>query len=245
MANDCKEILGGSGKTITTLGLYCNPLQNESHFENLKYVIDSAHLFGATAVGTFAGALEGEPVEAAIPRFKEVFSELAKRAADRGLKLVIENCPMRGTWKKATCNIGFCPSAWDLMFDAVPEKNFGLEWEPTHQMVQLIDPMPQLKKYKDKILHIHGKDATIDRDAILRNGILGAEEFVYHRMPGLGDNNWRDIFFWLHKNGYEGDICIEGFHDPVYKKEWEMTGQLHALNYLKFCRGGDFVPANL
>ena len=245
MANDCKEILGDSGKTITTLGLYCNPLQNESHFENLKYVIDSAHLFGATTVGTFAGALEGESVEAAIPRFKEVFSELAKRAADKGLKLVIENCPMHGTWKKATCNIGFCPSAWDLMFDAVPDKNFGLEWEPTHQMVQLIDPMPQLKKYKDKILHIHGKDATVDRDAISRNGILGAEEFVYHRMPGFGDNNWRDIFFWLYKNGYEGDICIEGFHDPVYRKEWEMTGQLHALNYLKFCRGGDFVPANL
>ena len=245
MANDCKEILGDSGKTITTLGLYCNPLQNESHFENLKYVIDSAHLFGATTVGTFAGALEGEPVEAAIPRFKEVFSELAKRAADKGLKLVIENCPMHGTWKKATCNIGFCPSAWDLMFDAVPDKNFGLEWEPTHQMVQLIDPMPQLKKYKDKILHIHGKDAPVDRDAISRNGILGAEEFVYHRMPGFGDNNWRDIFFWLYKNGYEGDICIEGFHDPVYRKEWEMTGQLHALNYLKFCRGGDFVPANL
>ncbi len=131
------------------------------------------------------------------------------------------------------------------MFDAVPDKNFGLEWEPTHQMVQLIEPMPQLKRYKDKILHIHGKDATIDRDAIARNGIYGSETFVYHRFPGLGDNNWRDIFFWLYKNGYEGDICIEGYHDPVYRKDWEMTGQLHALNYLKFCRGGDFTPANL
>lgn len=245
MARDCEEILAGSGKKITTIGLYCNPLTNESHFENLKYVIDSAPLFGATTVGTFAGALEGESVEAAMPRFKEVFSELAKRAADKGLKLVIENCPMGGKWNKATCNIGFNPRAWDMMFDAVPDENFGLEWEPTHQMVQLIDPMPQLKQYRDRILHIHGKDATVDRDAVSRFGIIGPEEFVYHRMPGFGDNNWRDIIFWLRKNGYEGDICIEGYHDPVYRKEWEMTGQLHALNYLKFCRGGEFVPAEL
>ena len=38
------------------------------------------------------------------------------------------------------------------------------------------------------------------------------------------------------------DICIEGYHDPVYSGELEMTGQLHALNYLKWCRGGDFTP---
>ena len=38
------------------------------------------------------------------------------------------------------------------------------------------------------------------------------------------------------------DICIEGYHDPVYSGEWEMTGQLHALRYLKWCRGGDYEP---
>ena len=31
-------------------------------------------------------------------------------------------------------------------------------------------------------------------------------------------------------------------HDPVYRGELEMTGQLHALRYLKWCRGGDFAP---
>jgi hypothetical protein len=41
--------------------------------------------------------------------------------------------------------------------------------------------------------------------------------------------------------GYEGDICIEGYHDPIYHDDWEMTAQLHALNYLKWCRGGEFV----
>lgn len=66
--------------------------------------------------------------------------------------------------------------------------------------------------------------------------------FVWHRMPGFGDTNWRDIISILRSNGYEDDICIEGYHDPVYSGELEMTGQLHALNYLKWCRGGDFTP---
>ena len=63
-----------------------------------------------------------------------------------------------------------------------------------------------------------------------------------HRMPGFGDTNWRDIISILRSNGYEDDICIEGYHDPVYNGELEMTGQLHALNYLKWCRGGEFTP---
>ena len=69
-----------------------------------------------------------------------------------------------------------------------------------------------------------------------------AVPFVWHRMPGFGDTNWRDIISILRSNGYEDDICIEGYHDPVYRGELEMTGQLHALNYLKWCRGGEFTP---
>ena len=53
---------------------------------------------------------------------------------------------------------------------------------------------------------------------------------------GFGDTNWRDIISILRSNGYEDDICIEGYHDPVYSGELEMTGQLHALNYLNVQR---------
>ena len=149
---------------------------------------------------------------------------------------------MGGTWNQATCNIGFNPKAWKMMFEEVKADNIGLEWEPTHQMVQLIDPIPQLREWGHKIVHMHGKDATIDWDSVRKYGVMGAHEFVYHRTPGFGDTNWRDIFTILHQQGYEGDICIEGYHDPVYCNDWEMTGQLHALNYLKWCRGGDFTP---
>ena len=237
-----KEIIGDSGVEVTTLGLYCNPIQRESDKEALEYCLECAPLFGASTVSTFAGAYEGKPVPEAIPKFGEVFRDLTKKAADKNLNMAIENCTMGGTWDHATCNIGFNPRAWKLMFQEVTAENFGLEWEPTHQMVQLIDPVAQLREWVPKIVHMHGKDATIDWDGVRRYGVLGASEFVYHRTPGFGDTNWRDIFTILHQNGYEGDICIEGYHDPVYRDDWEMTGQLHALHYLKWCRGGDFTP---
>ncbi len=237
-----KEIIGDSGVEVTTLGLYCNPIQRESDKEALEYCLECAPLFGASTVSTFAGAYEGKPVPEAIPKFGEVFRDLTKKAADKNLNMAIENCTMGGTWDHATCNIGFNPKAWKRMFQEVPAENFGLEWEPTHQMVQLIDPVAQLREWVPKIVHMHGKDATIDWDGVRRYGVLGASEFVYHRTPGFGDTNWRDIFTILHQNGYEGDICIEGYHDPVYRDDWEMTGQLHALHYLKWCRGGDFTP---
>jgi sugar phosphate isomerase/epimerase len=60
-------------------------------------------------------------------------------------------------------------------------------------------------------------------------------------MPGMGDSNWKDIITELRLVGFEGAIDIEGWHDPVYRGELEMTGQVHALNYLKECRGGAYV----
>ncbi|MDF2538154.1 MAG: hypothetical protein K0S76_1175 [Herbinix sp.] len=236
------DMIGDSGVKVTTLGLYCNPIQNEEDVKQLEYCIEKAELFGAKNISTFAGAYEGRPVEEAIPAFGRVFRELIKRAADRNLNITIENCPMGGNWHRATCNIGFNPKAWELMFNEVPDKNFGLEWEPAHQMTQLIDPIPQLKKWLPKILHIHGKDATVDRDVVRQYGVLGAARYAYDRTPGFGDNNWRDIISILHMGGYEGDICIEGYHDMIYNGDWEMTSQLHALHYLKWCRGGEFVP---
>ncbi len=129
-----------------------------------------------------------------------------------------------------------------MMFNAVSMENIGLEWEPCHQMVNLIDPLPQLRKWVAKIFHVHGKDATVYWDVLREYGINGSSPFAFHRTPGFGDSNWADIISELRRGGFRGSIDIEGWHDPVYCDELEMTGQVHALNYLKQCRGGDYVP---
>ena len=246
LAAEVKEVLGGSGAVVSSLGIFGNPLENEPKDretrDGWKKLIDNAHLFGCDVVAGFAGRLRGRPIDASMRQFKKVFGPLTARAADKGVRIAFENCDMGGTWGSGDWNIAQYPHAWEMMFNEVPGDNLGLEWEPCHQMVKLIDPMPQLRKWVKKIFHLHGKDATVLWDVVREQGIYGPKPFAFHRTPGFGDSNWTDIISELRRGGFTGSIDIEGWHDPVYNGDLEMTGQVHALNYLKRCRGGDYVP---
>jgi sugar phosphate isomerase/epimerase len=109
-------------------------------------------------------------------------------------------------------------------------------------MVSLIDPLPQLREWVDRVYHVHGKDATIDHAKIAREGLRCGEFVVWHRTPGFGDTNWHDVITILRQANWQGAIDIEGWHDPVYRDDLEMTGQVYGLRYLQACRGGDFIP---
>lgn len=232
----------GDQATISSLGMFGNPLQSEDVARDFGRCIDAAHLFGCSIVAGFAGAIEGQPMPESMPQFKKVWSELAKRAEDKGVRIALENCDMGGWWHDVRWNIAHSPTAWEMMFNEVPSDALGLEWEPCHQMVSLIDPLPQLRQWVHKVYHVHGKDATIAWDVVRTAGIRGGKPYVWHRTPGFGDTNWSDVITILRMAGFTGAIDIEGWHDPVYQGELEMTGQVHGLNYLKRCRGSEFVP---
>ena len=246
LANEVKAAIGDADAVISSVGVFGNPLEegdiDKETRRGWRKLIDNAHLFGADLVCGFAGRLRGKPIDQSMSKYRKVFGPLAKRAADKGVRLAFENCPMGGNWHTGDWNIAVDPAAWEMMFDALPADNVGLEWEPCHQMCELIDPMPQLRKWKHKMFHIHGKDATIQWDVIREYGIGGSRPFAYHRTPGFGDSNWTDIISELRMGGFTGAIDIEGWHDPVYRRELEMTGQVHGLNHLKSCRGGEFHP---
>lgn len=245
LAAEVAEVLDGSEAVISSLAIFGNPLEDgeidRATLKGWEALIDHAHLFGTDIVAGFAGRIRGRPVPESMKRYRKVFGELSKRAADRGVRLAIENCPLDGNWMSGDYNIAFNPAAWDMMFNELDVDNIGLEWEPCHQLCQLIEPMPQLKKYLNKIFHVHGKDATVHRDVLREYGAYGPYPVVEHRHPGFGDSNWTDIISELRRGGYTGTIDIEGWHDPVYKDTLEMTGQVHALGYLKGCRG-NYVP---
>ncbi|KRE98862.1 sugar phosphate isomerase [Paenibacillus sp. Soil766] len=246
MAKRVRALADKHDFVVPAVSIFGNPLtgdgDNTDTLASWERLIDNAHLFGADIVSGFTGRLRGQPIDESIPKFKEVFGELTRRAADKGVRIAFENCDMGGTWATGDWNIAHNPTAWELMFNAVPEDNIGLEWEPCHQMVSLIDPIPQLRKWADKVFHVHGKDATIAWDIVKEHGVHSKQQYVWHRTPGFGDSNWTDIITILRQNGYKGTIDIEGWHDPVYSGKLEMTGQVSALNYLKCCRGGNYVP---
>jgi sugar phosphate isomerase/epimerase len=259
LADETLEALEGSGAVISTLNVFGNPLENQEMdiqtLAGFERIIEAAKLFNCSMVGGFTGRLRGKPIHDSIDRYKEVWSRLGDMAGKKGVKIAFENCDMGGTWSSGDWNIAHNPTAWELMFNALPLPNIGLEWEPCHQMVSLIDPMPQVEEWGKKFFHVHGKDATVRWDRVRKYGVhtsmhedialsgqtQAVPPFAYHRTPGFGDSDWTAIISELRRVGYEGCIDIEGWHDPVYKDELEMTGQVRALNYLKACRGGDFV----
>lgn len=245
LADRIQSVLQGSGAVISAIGVYGNPLEDTEDARRTRdswyALLEHAAAFGSNIVAGFTGRLKGQSIDVSIPRFTEIFEPIADEAGSREIKIVFENCSMGGTWNEGDWNIAHGPDAWSLMFDALPHDCLGLEWEPCHQMVNLIDPLPQLREWIDRIYHLHGKCATIHWDTIRKYGIGSSKPFVFHRTPGFGDTNWTDVFSDLRAGGFTGAIDIEGWHDPVYRDELEMTGQVYALNYLKRCRGGDFI----
>ncbi|WP_055045692.1 sugar phosphate isomerase/epimerase family protein [Devosia sp. A16] len=241
----CRDAIGERDITISTIGMFGNPLEDQEMdrqtLQGWKDCIDNARHFGATCVAGFTGRVRGKPLTDSLPQYRKVWSELAKRAADQGVRIAFENCAMDGNWQSGDWNIAHNPDAWELMFNETPDDNLGLEWEPCHQLVYLIDPLPQIRKWAHKFFHVHGKDATVRWEVIREHGIFGKEKFVFMRTPGFGDSNWTDIISELRLAGWSGSIDIEGWHDPVYRNALEMTGQVRALEYLKHSRGGAFV----
>ncbi|MCE5279148.1 MAG: sugar phosphate isomerase/epimerase [Planctomycetaceae bacterium] len=247
ISSDVKETLAGSGAVISSISFFGNPLDPtagnyKDSVAGWKTLVDNCHLFGCDLVTGFAGRVINKPISDSMPAYKKFFGELAKRAADKGVRIAFENCDMGGDWWRGDWNCAHNPTAWDMMFNEVPAKNIGLQWEPCHQMVSLIDPIPQLRKYAKKVFCLHGKDGTVDWNVVREHGVDGPHQFAWHRTPGFGDTNWTDVITILRMNGFVGSIDIEGWHDPVYRGELEMTGQVRGLNYLKACRGGSYVP---
>ncbi len=229
------------GRSISALSFYGNTMCDSVAYDNVATLIKNAKLFDCNTVCAFAGADPKKNVPDNIPLFKKTFSQLAKLAEDNGVRIGLENCG--SGWHGNSDNIAFCPEAWELMFNEVTSDALGLEWEPAHQLANLIDPIAQLRKWAKKVVHVHGKDATVAWDVIREHGIRGIETFAWHRTPGFGDTNWADVFTILLQNGFKGAVDIEGYHDSVHYDDMEWTAQLTALEYLKRSRGGvEYFP---
>ncbi|MER8425110.1 sugar phosphate isomerase/epimerase [Mesorhizobium sp. M1403] len=248
LAGEIREAIGDADVVVSSIGVFGNPLESgeidRGVVQAWETIIDNAHLFGANMVSGFTGRIRGKPLPDSLPRFREVWGPLARRAADKGVRIAFENCAMDGNWASGDWNIAHNPDAWELMFNELPDDNLGLEWEPCHQLVYLIDPMPQIRKWASRIFHVHGKDATVRWDVIREHGVFGRLPFVQMRTPGFGDSDWTRVISELRLAGYKGAIDIEGWHDPVYRGDLEITGQVRALDYLKQCRGGTtYLPS--
>ena len=155
MSSQLRRVIEPHGAVVSSIGVYGNTLGESEVDEKTRqswYVaIDHATHFGCDLVTGFAGGVLGKPVPDSMERFKAVFSPILERAIKRDVRIAFENCPMGGGWDSAGPNIAFCPDAWELIFETLPSDLVGLEWEPCHQLCQLIDPVAQLRKWAPKV----------------------------------------------------------------------------------------------
>jgi sugar phosphate isomerase/epimerase len=231
-----------AGVAISGLGYYPNPLVPDSaeaqvYIDHLKQVILGARLLGVGVVNTFIGRDWTKSVDANWPRFLDVWKPLIRFAADNGIRIGIENCPMSFSadeWPGGK-NLAVSPAIWRRMFDDIPDNNFGLNFDPSHMIWQRMDYLKPLREFASRIFHVHAKDARIDQERLDEVGIL-AYPLQYHtpKLPGLGDVNWGRFFSVLTETGYDGPVCVE-VEDRAFEGSLEnrQAALRQSANYLK------------
>jgi len=211
------ETFAAAGVTISGLGYYPNLLspdaaEAQTCAAHLRKVIAAAARLGVGLVNTFVGRDWTRSVDDNWPRFLETWKPLVQFAADQGVKIGIENCPMLFTndeWPGGK-NLATTPAIWRRMFEAIPSPNFGLNFDPSHFVWQQMDYCRPLAEFADRIFHVHAKDAKVERHRLDEVGIL-ATPLQWHRpkLPGLGDVAWGRFLSTLTDVGYQGPVCIE------------------------------------
>jgi sugar phosphate isomerase/epimerase len=216
-ADDINARCAQHGITISALGYYPNPLDPDRAAakratDHLKRVIRAAALLGLKNVNTFIGRDWTQTVDENWPRFLKTWRPLIAFAADHDIKLGIENCPMsftRDEWPGGK-NLFTTPAIWRRAFNDLPEKNFGLNYDPSHLVLQHMDAVAPLREFKSKLFHVHAKDVRIDRRRLNDVGIFAYPlEWHQPRIPGAGDLDWPAFMHALRASGYDGPVCIE------------------------------------
>ena len=212
--------------------LYRNPLDpRQSDYARATFgrAIEVAAHIGVKTVAGFPGAvIETElndrggnliykPFENYLPQLLAFWEPLAKLAADHDVRIAFEHCP-QGAWHLPIMGYNMLaqPAMWERLFDATHCTNLGLEWDASHLICQFIDPVANIHKFGSRIFHVHAKDALIHRALLATYGLChpGVAE---HRTVGFGQSNWAEIVHALLRAGYDSDLNVEGWHDPVYR----------------------------
>ena len=216
-ADDINARCARHGAAISALGYYPNVLDPDRAaarrtIAHLKNVIRAAALLGVGTVNTFAGRDWTKTVDENWPRFLQTWRPLVAFAADHGIRLGIENCPMlftRDEWPGGK-NLFVSPAIWRRAFSDLPAENFGLNYDPSHLVLQHMDAVAPLREFKSKLFHVHAKDVRLDRRRLDDVGIF-APPLEWHRpcVPGAGELDWPRFLTVLRAVGYRGPVCIE------------------------------------
>ncbi|NBD25378.1 sugar phosphate isomerase/epimerase family protein [Paenibacillus glycinis] len=161
------------------------------------------------------------PEDRTLPRsegfaiWKETFPEIVRHAEQQGIYIAIEGWPGPAPHYPT---LGCTPEMWRAMFEAIPSKHFGLNYDPSHLVRLGIDYIRALTEFGERVNHVHGKDTEILHDELYECGVLEAtfgakygfsEGSWRYTIPGHGDVEWGKVAVRLDRLGYSGAVSIE------------------------------------
>lgn len=225
----------GEGRIAITALIYCrnylstDPEEAATHLAELKKRIEFAGALGIDKVVTSTGIdkrieegiydrdpnvkdrgnmIRRIPVRS-LDQVVDLYGPLLELAEKNNVRLCLENCPLMG-------NIAISPVMWRRIFQRLDSDKLGLAYDPSHLVWEMIDPYAPLDEFKDKIFHVHAKDADIDRARLAETGILTDFSWWSYRIPGRGELDWKKLLSKLKANGYTGTISLE-HEDAAYE----------------------------
>jgi len=229
-AGEIRGMLDGYGLTISSLAYYPNPLHPDKEHRDtvighLKKVIEAAEMLEVEIVGTFIGKDKNKTVRENFEDFAKIWPPIVKFAADHGVKIAIENCPMIFSYDEwpGGNNLASTPAIWRKMWEIIPDENFGLNLDPSHLVLQMIDYERVVHEFKDRIFHVHAKDLHIDWEGVYNHGVLSqGMGWQVPRLPGLGDMDWGKFIAALTAVGYDFVVSIE-HEDRAFEGDEELV----------------------
>jgi sugar phosphate isomerase/epimerase len=213
--------------------------------EEMMATVRAAQKLGVGTVGGFTGSslwsfVGGYPppdagqVAAGFQAFAHQWRPILDVCREAGVRFAFEVHPGQ---------IAFDLYSAEMALDAVQgREEFGFTFDPSHFHWQGIDPVEFIRRFPDRIFHVHIKDAALNLNG--KNGILGSylplgdpRRGWDFRAPGHGGVDWEGVIRALNDIGYDGALAVEF-------KDSGMNRDFGALDACKFVKRLDFVPAS-
>ncbi|MFT6809137.1 MAG: sugar phosphate isomerase/epimerase [Saprospiraceae bacterium] len=214
------------GIAISGLGYYGNLLTSDSdeakrQIKHTYKLIDAASELGVQVVNTFVGRDHTKSVEDNWPRFLEIWKPLIVYAEKKRILIGIENCPMFFTadeWPGGK-NMATTPEILRKMYEDIPSKTFGLNYDPSHMIIQHMSTEAPVMYFSNRLHHVHAKDCVLDKEALDQHGVFSHPN-LWHipKLPGRGSVDWHLFIATLKSVGYHGAVCVE-VEDRDYEED--------------------------
>ncbi|MGA2063951.1 MAG: sugar phosphate isomerase/epimerase [Thermoguttaceae bacterium] len=212
--------------------------------EEMKDAARAAQKLGVSVVNGFTGS--------SIWHLLYSFPPVPPKAIDDGFKLLAERwnpildvfgqCGVKFALEVHPTEIAFDLYTAQRALEALDyREEFGFNFDPSHLIWQGVDPVEFIRKFPDRIFHVHMKDALVTLNG--QSGILSSHlgfgdprrgwDF---RSLGRGGVNFEEIVRALNQAGYEGPLSVE----------WEDMGmdrEHGAKEACEFVRKTDFEPS--